>query len=110
MVLPLLKVVVSVMIVCASGMPAKFDPNDGYREYIVWVPHARKAVGEAYPDAAAVDFQYVGCEARSPTITACKYKYWMKDAQGREFGVYVTVEGDNKSGRALSVRTEKTDS
>ncbi|MBM7567592.1 DUF3889 domain-containing protein [Paenibacillus sacheonensis] len=104
-VLLLLSVSVPVL---TSAAPAKYDPADGYHQYIKWIGAARKAAQERYPKAALVDLLYVGCKAEWPAPKRFVYKFWMQE-NDREFGVYVTVDEAASPDRARASRIEKTD-
>ncbi|MFC4812033.1 DUF3889 domain-containing protein [Paenibacillus sp. GCM10023250] len=91
-----------------AGVPAKYDPADGYHEYIRWNALAAKAASERYPGAELVDFLYIGCTCESPSSRQYLFKYWMR-RDGREFGVYVTVEGPDGAGAPRAGAAEKAD-
>ncbi|QHW32038.1 DUF3889 domain-containing protein [Paenibacillus rhizovicinus] len=92
----------------SSAAPTKYDPDDGYHQYIKWIGVARKAASQRYPQASLVDLLYVGCKSEWPSAKQFVYKFWMQE-NGKEFGVYVTVDEAKDPGKAFASRIEKTD-
>ncbi|CAM3092103.1 DUF3889 domain-containing protein [Paenibacillus lupini] len=90
------------------GDPAKYDPEDGFHQYINWSNYARKEAESRYPEASAVNFLYVGCKAKPYTGKYYVYKFWMHSSE-REFGVYVTLDVDHRNKKARVVKVEETD-
>lgn len=90
--------------------PARAFPSGPYdedRTYARWVPVARQAAQSQYTEAEFVDFLYIGCKSKTPTITDYIYKFWMKRGSGA-FGVYATVTVNHQNNTVQKTFTEKT--
>ncbi|WP_274365054.1 DUF3889 domain-containing protein [Paenibacillus thermotolerans] len=81
------------------------DPSPNYR---AWSAAALERVELDFPNAAVVDFLFIGCKPMSESATNYIFKFWLRQGPD-EFGAYVTVTVNMPAQRAVRFAVEKTD-
>jgi hypothetical protein len=84
-----------------SGVAASAAP-----EHAKWGTIAVKETQNRY-DADIIDYKYLGRSEITPTHSEAKFKLWLRDRVGNEFGVYVFVQFDPATDKTLAVRFVK---
>ncbi|MFY4774085.1 DUF3889 domain-containing protein [Metabacillus sp. RGM 3146] len=77
-------------------------------EYAKWSRIALKKTEEKYPKAEIVDYLHIGREKIGFRTAKEKFKLWMRE-DGKEYGLYVTVEFDTETEGVKSITFQKTD-
>jgi len=75
--------------------------------YAKWGRLAMKETKAKYPDADIIDYLHIGKEENGDT-TKEKFKLWLK-GKTKEFGVFVTIEFNNKTNEVTDISFEETD-
>ena len=77
-------------------------------EYARWGALAVKETRARY-NAAVVDYKHLGRSALSPVRSEERFKLWLRDRKGKEFGVYVYIQFNPKSNTVHSIRFVESD-
>jgi hypothetical protein len=62
-----------------------------------------------YPTASIVDYLHVGRTVITPDLSQEMFKLWLRQRDGREFGVYVTILFNSYTDEIQSIRFVETD-
>lgn len=74
--------------------------------YAKWGVLAVKEIKQKYPTGSLVDYLHIGSETQGET-TIEKFKLWLKDDH-HEFGVFVTITYQTKTGDLLNIHLQET--
>ncbi|MCJ8007116.1 YqzG/YhdC family protein [Lederbergia wuyishanensis] len=69
--------------------------------YAKWGVLAMKKTKERYPNARIMDYLHIGKLSGTPTSTE-HFKFWLKE-DGKEFGVYVNIEFNNRTEQIINI-------
>lgn len=101
-------IVLAFPIISPSAIPETVHAQDERQpSYAKWGRLAMKETKAKYPDADIIDYLHVGKETSGDTAKE-KFKLWLK-GKTKEFGVYVTIEFNNKTNEVTAVLFEETD-
>lgn len=76
--------------------------------YAKWGKLAMEKVMEKYPTAEIIDYLHVGRTVGDKT-TKEQFKLWLRGADQKEFGVYVTITFDNHTEKVVKIEYKVTD-
>lgn len=93
-----------------GSISADYQVNTEISEpaYAKWGRIAVEKAKERYPDAAIVDYLYVGSRKNGHIITET-FKLWIKQPN-REFGVFLIIERDEETDVIKSIHIVETPS
>lgn len=74
--------------------------------YAKWGKIAVKETQTKYPHAEIIDYLYMGNESIGNS-TLEKFKLWLKE-DTKEFGVFVTIEYETKTGKLIIIKFQET--
>ncbi|WP_432360960.1 YqzG/YhdC family protein [Sporosarcina sp. UB5] len=75
--------------------------------YAKWGLLAVKETKQKYPNANVIDYLHIGSETKGDT-TIEKFKLWLKDDR-HEFGVFVNITFNTKTGQFIKIDFRETD-
>lgn len=81
---------VSLIILCVSLANVGAAPPD----YAKWGALAMKETQKRYSADDIIDYKHIGHSDIASNKTEEKFKLWLRSKDGREFGVYVTIQFD----------------
>ncbi|MED3561331.1 YqzG/YhdC family protein [Bacillus xiapuensis] len=74
--------------------------------YAKWGVLAMNKTKEKYPNAQIIDYLHIG-RTSGPATTTEKFKLWLKE-NGKEFGVFIDIEFNNKTEQVMKVTFKET--
>ena len=77
-------------------------------DYAKWGVVAVKAAQQKY-NADIIDYKHVGRTQIQPTLTEEKFKLWVRNSAGHEFGVFVAIRFDPVTERIQTIQFSETD-
>jgi hypothetical protein len=75
--------------------------------YAKWGRYGLDAVKKKY-NVTVVDYLHVSRQNLTPSTTQEKFKFWVRDKNNHEFGVYVTITFETNTEKILSVQFRET--
>lgn len=76
--------------------------------YAKWGKIAVQKTKEKYPQADIIDYLHIGRRPKTVNISVEKFKLWLREKNGKEFGVFVDVEFDAKTEKFISISFKET--
>ncbi|WP_338780474.1 YqzG/YhdC family protein [Metabacillus sp. FJAT-52054] len=76
--------------------------------YAKWSRIAIQEVKRKYPDAKLLDYKHIGREKVDAELAAEKFKLWVRQGS-REFGLFVTVEFNEKTQKVKSIHFKESE-
>lgn len=91
----------------AQHIPSLTQQHEQTPAYAKWGALAVKETKQKYPNANIVDYLHIGSETKDDT-TIEKFKLWLKD-DTHEFGVFVNITFNTKTGNIIKIDFQETD-
>ncbi|MBC8080034.1 MAG: YqzG/YhdC family protein [Gorillibacterium sp.] len=76
--------------------------------YEKWGSIAVKETQKRYNNADIIDYQHIGRVNLSPNLSEEKFKLWLRNQEGKEFGVYVNISFDPKTDKLKAISYVET--
>ena len=76
--------------------------------YAKWGKIAVQMTKEKYPQADIIDYLHIGRSPKTGNISVEKFKLWLRDKSGKEFGVFVDVEFETKTEKFINISFKET--
>ncbi|HDX9579848.1 YqzG/YhdC family protein [Bacillus cytotoxicus] len=76
--------------------------------YAKWGKIAVQMTKEKYPQADIIDYLHIGRRQKTGNVSVEKFKLWLRDKSGKEFGVFVDVEFDVQTEKFINISFKET--
>ncbi|MGG0188321.1 YqzG/YhdC family protein [Bacillus rhizoplanae] len=76
--------------------------------YAKWGKIAVQMTKEKYPQADIIDYLHIGRKPKTANVSVEKFKLWLREKNGKEFGVFVDVEFETKTETFLNIIFKET--
>ncbi|CAG9614709.1 hypothetical protein BACCIP111899_03942 [Bacillus rhizoplanae] len=76
--------------------------------YAKWGKIAVQMTKEKYPQADIIDYLHIGRKPKTTNVSVEKFKLWLREKNGKEFGVFVDVEFETKTETFLNIIFKET--
>ena len=73
-------------------------------EYAKWGKIAVEETQKRFSTAEIIDYKHLGRVDITTTISKEKFKFWLRNKEGNEFGVYVTIQFNPVTDKILFIR------
>ncbi|MGF9966961.1 YqzG/YhdC family protein [Bacillus rhizoplanae] len=76
--------------------------------YAKWGKLAVQQTKEKYPQADIIDYLHIGRRPKTVNTSVEKFKLWLRDKNGKEFGVFVDVEFETNTEKFITIHFKET--